>query len=144
HRRPRAGTGRLHHPHQRPLPRLHRREHADVMTATEHALSATDKAGILIEALPYIRRFRSKVVVVKYGGNAIDDDTAIAEFARDIVLMHAVCMQPVVVHGGGPQIGALMHRRGKIPEFGAGLRVTDAETLDIARMVLVGRVNRDI
>ena len=116
------------------------------MTKTDdtHVLSATDKAAILIEALPYIRRFRSKIVVVKYGGNAIDDDTAIAEFARDIVLMHAVGMQPVVVHGGGPQIGDLMDRLGKTPEFRDGLRVTDAETLDIARMVLVGRVNRDI
>jgi acetylglutamate kinase len=107
-------------------------------------LTAADKAGILIEALPYIRRFRGKVVVVKYGGNAIDDDSAVAQFARDVVLMHSVGMQPVVVHGGGPQIGDLMDRLGKTPEFRDGLRVTDAETLDIARMVLVGRVNRDI
>jgi acetylglutamate kinase len=109
-----------------------------------HHLTATDKAAILIEALPYIRRFRGKVVVVKYGGNAIDDDTAISHFARDIVLMHAVGMKPVIVHGGGPQIGDLMDRLGKTPEFRDGLRVTDAETLDIVRMVLVGRVNRDI
>ena len=109
-----------------------------------HSLTATDKAAILIEALPYIRRFSEKVVVVKYGGNAIDDDNAIAEFARDVVLMHTVGMRPVVVHGGGPQIGELMDRLGKTPEFRDGLRVTDADTLDIARMVLVGRVNRDI
>jgi acetylglutamate kinase len=107
-------------------------------------LTATDKAGILIEALPYIRRFAGKIIVVKYGGNAIDDDTAITEFARDIVLMHSVGMRPVVVHGGGPQISDLMDRLGKTPEFRDGLRVTDAESLDIARMVLVGRVNRDI
>jgi acetylglutamate kinase len=107
-------------------------------------LSAEGKAAILVEALPYIRRFAGKVVVVKYGGNAIDDESAIPEFARDIVLMHAVGMRPVVVHGGGPQIGDLMDRLGKTPEFRDGLRVTDAETLDIARMVLVGRVNRDI
>jgi len=114
------------------------------MAIDQGTLNATDKAAILIEALPYIRRFTDKVVVVKYGGNAIDDDSAITEFARDVVLMHAVGMRPVVVHGGGPQIGDLMDRLGKTPEFRDGLRVTDAETLDIARMVLVGRVNRDI
>jgi acetylglutamate kinase len=114
------------------------------MAIDQGTLNATDKAAILIEALPYIRRFTDKVVVVKYGGNAIDDDRAITEFARDVVLMHAVGMRPVVVHGGGPQIGDLMDRLGKTPEFRDGLRVTDAETLDIARMVLVGRVNRDI
>jgi len=114
------------------------------MAIDQGTLNASDKAAILIEALPYIRRFTDKVVVVKYGGNAIDDDTAITEFARDVVLMHAVGMRPVVVHGGGPQIGELMDRLGKTPEFRDGLRVTDADTLDIARMVLVGRVNRDI
>ena len=106
--------------------------------------SANDKAAILAEALPYIRRFSGKVVVVKYGGNAIGDRAALAGFAEDIVLMRSVGMRPVVVHGGGPQIGDLMQRLGKIPEFRDGLRVTDAETLDIARMVLVGQVNRDI
>src|SRR5438045_7212909 len=106
--------------------------------------TAHDKAAILAEALPYIRRFWGKVVVVKYGGNAIDDEKALGGFAQDIVLMRSVGMRPVVVHGGGPQIGELMSRLGKVPEFRDGLRVTDAETLDIARMVLVGRVNRDI
>ena len=106
--------------------------------------TAHDKAAILTEALPYIRRFSGKVVVVKYGGNAIGDNAALAGFAEDIVLMRSVGMRPVVVHGGGPQIGDLMQRLGKIPEFRDGLRVTDAETLDIARMVLVGQVNRDI
>ena len=108
------------------------------------------KAAVLIEALPYIRRFWGKVVVVKYGGNALGaalaggEAAALASFASDIVLMRSVGMRPLVVHGGGPQIGALMERLGKVPEFRDGLRVTDAETLDIARMVLVGKVNRDI
>lgn len=105
---------------------------------------ATDKAAVLTEALPYIRRFWGKVVVVKYGGAAMTDDALASSFADDVVLMKSVGMLPVVVHGGGPQIGQLMTRLGKEPEFRDGLRVTDAETLDIARMVLVGKVNRDI
>ena len=113
-------------------------------------IDAPAKAAVLIEALPYIRRFWGKVVVVKYGGNALGaagaggESEALASFASDIVLMHSVGMRPLVVHGGGPQIGALMERLGKVPTFENGLRVTDAETLDIARMVLVGKVNRDI
>jgi acetylglutamate kinase len=113
-------------------------------------IDAPAKAAVLIEALPYIRRFWGKVVVVKYGGNALGaagaggESEAAASFASDIVLMHSVGMRPLVVHGGGPQIGALMERLGKVPTFENGLRVTDAETLDIARMVLVGKVNRDI
>ncbi len=101
-------------------------------------------AAVLAEALPYIRRFWGRVVVVKYGGNAMDDDESLPQFAQDIALMRSVGLHPVVVHGGGPQIGDLMARLGKTPEFRDGLRVTDAETLDIARMVLVGKVNRDI
>ncbi|HTT89293.1 MAG TPA: acetylglutamate kinase [Acidimicrobiales bacterium] len=107
-------------------------------------LDAGAKAEILVEALPYIRRFWHKVVVVKYGGNALGNGVTLADFATDMVLMRSVGMRPVVVHGGGPQIGELMTRLGKQPEFRQGLRVTDAETLDIARMVLVGKVNRDI
>jgi acetylglutamate kinase len=107
-------------------------------------LPAGTKAEILLEALPYIQQFRDKVVVVKYGGNAMVEPALASAFADDIVLMRAVGMRPVVVHGGGPQIGELMDRLGKKPEFRDGLRVTDAETLDIARMVLVGKVNRDI
>ena len=99
---------------------------------------------MLAEALPYIRRFSDKVVVVKFGGAAMDDPAQAVLFAQDIVLMRSVGMRPVVVHGGGPQIGQLMTRLGKEPEFRDGLRVTDADTLDIARMVLVGKVNRDI
>jgi acetylglutamate kinase len=106
-------------------------------------------AALLVEALPYIRRFWGKVVVVKYGGNALsggsgDEESALASFAEDVALMRSVGILPVVVHGGGPQIGRLMERLGKEVEFRNGLRVTDAETLDIARMVLVGKVNRDI
>jgi len=137
--------------------------------------AAAKTASVLVEALPYIRRFWGKIVVVKYGGNALhasststsdgnsdgdggDDGTAVAtgeaaadaaaaalaSFAQDVVLMRAVGILPVVVHGGGPQIGELMTRLGKEAEFRNGLRVTDADTLDIARMVLVGKVNRDI
>ena len=111
------------------------------MTPTQ---TANDKAAVLAEALPYIRRFWGKVVVVKYGGHAMEDPTLAQLFAQDVVLMRSVGMRPVVVHGGGPQIGALMGRLGKEPEWKDGLRVTDAETLEIARMVLVGKVNRDI
>ena len=117
---------------------------ADDATASDQDLSPAAKAEILVEALPYIRRFWDKVVVVKYGGNALGGGSTLAGFATDIVLMRSVGMRPVVVHGGGPQIGELMERLGKKPEFRDGLRVTDAETLDIARMVLVGKVNRDI
>ena len=106
--------------------------------------SAADKAAMLVEALPYIRRFAGQVVVVKYGGNALagaSEGDALALFAQDIVLMHQVGMRPVVVHGGGPQINDLMQRLGKQAEFRNGLRVTDAETVDIVRMVLIGQVN---
>jgi acetylglutamate kinase len=106
--------------------------------------AANLKAATLVEALPYIRRFADQVVVVKYGGNALagaSEDDALALFAQDIVLMRQVGMRPVVVHGGGPQISSLMSRLGKVTEFRNGLRVTDAETVDIARMVLIGQVN---
>jgi acetylglutamate kinase len=109
---------------------------------------AAAKAAVLVEALPYITRFANKVVVVKYGGNALagatSDSEALAVFAQDIVMMHAVGMRPVVVHGGGPQISSMMKRLGKTSEFRNGLRVTDAETVDIARMVLRGQVNPQI
>ncbi len=111
------------------------------------ALTAGAKAEVLVEALPYIRRFRGRVLVIKYGGNAMGDSEEAAElahFAEDVVMLHAVGIRVVVVHGGGPQIGALMARLGKETTFIDGLRVTDAETLDIARMVLVGKVNRDV
>ncbi len=101
-------------------------------------------AEVLTEALPYIRRFGGKTVVVKFGGNAMVDPELSRSFAKDMVLLQSVGLRPVVVHGGGPQIGQLMSRLGKVPEFRDGLRVTDAETLDIVRMVLVGKVGRDI
>ncbi|MDQ3305464.1 MAG: acetylglutamate kinase [Actinomycetota bacterium] len=107
-------------------------------------LTAGDKAEVLVEALPYIRRFRGTTTVVKYGGNAMAGSEQLSLFAEDVVLLRSVGMDVVVVHGGGPQIGALMARLGRVPEFADGLRVTDADTLDIARMVLVGKVNRDI
>ncbi len=119
---------------------------ADVAATVTNSTPAL-KADVLVEALPYIRRFAGKTVVVKYGGNALagaSEGDALALFAQDIVLMHAVGMRPVVVHGGGPQISALMERLGKVAEFRNGLRVTDAETVDIARMVLVGQVNPQI
>jgi len=129
-------------------------------------LSAATTASVLCDALPFITRFAGTVVVVKYGGNAMETSGdggspgvgpgaaagadapagpgALAGFAEDMVLLRAVGILPVIVHGGGPQIGELMARLGKVAEFRDGLRVTDAETLDIARMVLVGKVNRDI
>ena len=102
------------------------------------------KATILAEALPYIREFSGRTVVIKYGGHAMDDPDLADLFAQDVVLMRLVGMNPVVVHGGGPQISDLMRRLGKEPEFVDGLRVTDAETVDIVRMALVGKVNREI
>ena len=110
----------------------------------DRVLDAHGKAGVLAEALPYIRQFSGKTVVVKYGGHAMDDPATAELFAQDVVLMRLVGMNPVVVHGGGPQITDLMRRLGKEPEFVDGMRVTDAETIDIARMALMGKVNRDI
>jgi acetylglutamate kinase len=99
---------------------------------------------VLVEALPYLRQFRGTTVVVKFGGNAMVDPNLVQTFADDIVLLQSLGIRPVVVHGGGPQIGDVMERFGKEPEFLDGLRVTDAETLEIAAMVLVGKVNRGI
>jgi acetylglutamate kinase len=121
-------------------------------------LAPSERAAVLVEALPYILRFWGKIVVIKYGGNALapadgdpstgeersGDGGALASFAEDVVLMRSVGMLPVVVHGGGPQIGELMAKLGKVPEFRDGMRVTDAETLEIASMVLIGKVNREI
>ncbi|WP_130538143.1 acetylglutamate kinase [Thiomicrorhabdus indica] len=105
---------------------------------------ATNIASVLAEALPYIQRFSGKTIVVKYGGNAMTDEKLKAGFARDIVLMKLVGMNPVVVHGGGPQIGNLLERVGKESEFIQGMRVTDTETMDIVEMVLGGLVNKEI
>jgi acetylglutamate kinase len=105
---------------------------------------ATQVAHVLIEALPYIQRFRGKTVVVKYGGNAMTEEHLKHSFARDIVMMKLVGLNPVVVHGGGPQIGKLLERMGKESRFVAGMRVTDAETMDVVEMVLGGAVNKEI
>ena len=102
------------------------------------------RAAVLVETLPYIQRFKGSVIVVKFGGNAMVDGDLAARFAEDIVLMHSVGIRPVVVHGGGPQIGEMLDRLGLKSEFRDGLRVTDAATLDVARMVLVGKVGRDV
>ena len=101
-------------------------------------------AKVLTEALPYIRRFNDKTIVIKYGGNAMSDEKLKSSFARDVTLMKLVGMNPVVVHGGGPQIGELLKRIGKETEFVEGMRVTDRETMDIVEMVLGGLVNKDI
>ncbi|MGB1562516.1 MAG: acetylglutamate kinase [Sinimarinibacterium flocculans] len=106
--------------------------------------SAQTIARVLTEALPYIRRFAGKTIVVKYGGNAMRDDDMIASFARDIVLMKLVGMNPVVVHGGGPQIGSHLERLGKKSEFIEGMRVTDEETMDVVEMMLGGLVNKAV
>ena len=101
-------------------------------------------AHVLIEALPYIRRFSGKTVVIKYGGNAMEEQPLKDSFARDLVLMKLVGINPVVVHGGGPQIGNLLERLGKATEFVEGMRVTDSETMDVVEMVLGGLVNKEI
>ncbi|MBV7412714.1 acetylglutamate kinase [Dermabacteraceae bacterium P13115] len=102
------------------------------------------KSQVLIEALPWIQRFRHAIVVVKYGGNAMVDDELKRAFAADVVFMRSVGLRPVVVHGGGPQINTMLKRLGKESEFRGGLRVTDEETIDIVRMVLMGQVGREL
>ena len=105
---------------------------------------AQNVAHVLSEAMPYIQSFRDKTVVIKYGGNAMVDEELKEGFARDVVLMKLVGINPVVVHGGGPQIGNLLKRLGKESEFVQGMRVTDAETMDVVEMVLGGLVNKEI
>jgi acetylglutamate kinase len=112
------------------------------MTATP--IDAALKATVLSEALPYIRRFHGKTIVVKYGGNAMTDEGLKRSFARDVVLLRLVGMHPVVVHGGGPQIEHLLGRLGKKGVFVQGMRVTDDETMDVVEMVLGGQVNKDV
>src|SRR5579859_332761 len=110
-------------------------------TYEEHSLR---DVGTLLEALPYIREFHGKTVVIKYGGAAMVDATLKEEFARDVVLLKYVGMNPVIVHGGGPEITSYMTRLHLPVEFVDGLRVSDAETVEVAKMVLVGKVNKDI
>ena len=111
---------------------------------TLSSTSAMNIAHVLTEALPYIQRFQGKTIVIKYGGNAMVDDALKNGFARDIVLMKLVGINPVVVHGGGPQIGKLLQRLGKQSEFVDGMRVTDSDTMDVVEMVLGGLVNKEI
>ncbi|MCG6968274.1 MAG: acetylglutamate kinase [Gammaproteobacteria bacterium] len=106
--------------------------------------SAMQTAKVLAESLPYIQRFSGKTIVIKYGGNAMVDEKLKDSFARDIVLMKTVGMNPVVVHGGGPQIGHYLAKIGKETEFVQGMRVTDSETMDVVQMVLGGLVNKEI
>ena len=106
--------------------------------------SAKDKAKILAEALPYIRHFHGKTIVIKYGGHAMVEENLKQGFARDVVLLKLVGMSPVVVHGGGPQINDMLKRVGKHGEFVQGMRVTDAETMEVVEMVLGGLVNKEI
>jgi len=106
--------------------------------------TAANIADVLIEALPYIQRLNRKTVVIKYGGNAMVDDKLKQSFAQDIVLLKQVGINPVVVHGGGPQIGQLLERLGKETRFVEGMRVTDSETMDVVQMVLGGLVNKEI
>ncbi|MGC9194559.1 MAG: acetylglutamate kinase [Syntrophobacteraceae bacterium] len=103
-----------------------------------------EKANILVEALPYIRRFYQKTIVIKYGGHAMVDEELKESFAKDVVLMKYIGINPVVVHGGGPQIGKMLERIGKKSEFCRGMRITDAETMDIVEMVLAGKINKEI
>ncbi|WP_366017788.1 acetylglutamate kinase [Thermanaeromonas sp.] len=107
-------------------------------------ISALEKTSILIEALPYIREFYGKTVVIKYGGHAMQSCELKKAVMQDVVLMHLVGMRPVLVHGGGPEITQMMERLGKKPEFVQGQRVTDAETMEIVEMVLVGKINKEI
>jgi acetylglutamate kinase len=106
--------------------------------------SATQTARVLTEALPYIQRFKGKTLVIKYGGNAMVDESLKNSFARDVVLLKEVGINPVIVHGGGPQIGDLLQRIGKESHFIDGMRVTDNETMDVVEMVLGGQVNKSI
>ena len=110
------------------------------MTVDDRTRDAHAKAAVLAEALPYIREFTGRTVVIKYGGHAMDEPGLADLFAQDVVLMRLVGMNPVVVHGGGPQITDLMRRLGKEPEFVDGMRVTDADTVDIVRMALVAGI----
>lgn len=115
-----------------------------LISADERLATAAEKAGVLIEALPWLQRFHGATVVVKYGGNAMIDDGLKAAFAEDMVFLRLAGLRPVVVHGGGPQITAMLKRLGVEGEFKGGLRVTTPETMDIVRMVLTGQVSREL
>jgi len=103
-----------------------------------------DKADVLLEALPYIQRFANKTIVIKYGGHAMDKEDLKVSFIRDVLLMHYIGLNPVIVHGGGPQIDAMLTKVGKKSKFVQGMRITDEETMEIVEMVLVGKINKEI
>jgi acetylglutamate kinase len=110
----------------------------------DNVKKSMERAEILLEALPYIRRFYNKTIVIKYGGHAMVDDELKDSFAKDIVMMKYIGIHPVVIHGGGPQIGTFLKKLGKDSKFVQGMRVTDEETMNIVEMVLVGKVNKEI
>ena len=110
----------------------------------DHVKKSMERAEILLEALPYIRRFYNKTIVIKYGGHAMVDEELKDLFAKDVVMMKYIGIHPVVIHGGGPQIGSFLKKLGKDSRFVQGMRVTDEETMDIVEMVLVGKVNQEI
>src|SRR5437879_12757135 len=114
------------------------------MPMSDAALTPAHKANVLAEALPYIKRFHGKTIVVKYGGNAMTEELLKRSFAHDVVLLKLVGMSPVIVHGGGPQIDEQLARMGKEGEFVQGMRVTDADTMDVVEMVLGGQVNKEV
>ena len=103
-----------------------------------------EKADILLEALPYIQRFANKTIVIKYGGHAMEDEELKTNFVRDVILLHYIGLNPVIVHGGGPQIDGMLDKIGKKSQFIEGMRVTDEETMDVVEMVLVGKINKEI
>lgn len=121
-----------------------RDEQARTISADERLATAAEKAGVLIEALPWLQRFTGATVVIKYGGNAMIDDKLKEAFAQDMVFLRLAGLHPVVVHGGGPQISAMLKRLGLAGEFRGGLRVTTPETMDVVRMVLTGQVSREL
>src|SRR5690606_12895360 len=151
-RRPQGGPGIGDDLDQRPDSRLRTREFGifdmtdkpTTIPADDRLATAAEKAGVLIEALPWLQRFHGATVVVKYGGNAMVDDELKRAFAQDMVFLRLAGLRPVVVHGGGPQITAMLDRLGIRGEFKGGLRVTTPETMDIVRMVLVGQVSREL
>jgi acetylglutamate kinase len=112
--------------------------------STAEMEAVIQRAEVLLEALPYLRAFQGKTLVIKYGGAAMEQADLKGQFARDVLLLRLVGIRPVIVHGGGPQIGALMKRLGKEPRFVGGMRVTDEETVEIVEMVLVGKINQEI
>jgi acetylglutamate kinase len=103
-----------------------------------------EKADILLEALPYIQRFANKTIVIKYGGHAMEDEELKSNFVRDVILLHYIGLNPVIVHGGGPQIDGMLDKIGKKSQFIEGMRVTDEETMEVVEMVLVGKINKEI